>query len=384
MYLRDEGYEMPSGLILMSPWVDLTMSCGSWEENAHLDVVPRPEKDGACLISRVLTADHLNPVGCYLGPEGIKTFVTHPYASPLFGHLDNLPPMLIQSGDSEVLRDEITLLAHKATLAGAIVKHELYEDMVHVFQMFTFLPAAEAAIASVGRFVRSTLPKLEAQGRGLPGKLAKEVVNNVSEELEAEGARVVRGDGEAVGVGLGEVEALPDEVEAARESPRRLRKDEVPSMDIDSRTASGPSTPPKPAPEKIITPTKPIAPRLRRAFSAWSPTKSISMTATPITRRRAPSSASAHVSPMVSPMLSNKSLPATPSGQRRRPRAPTISSKPPALPTTRARSRSHSDILQLVEGYGKGAANQTVVISPGGETIQGAERALGLELMEEE
>jgi len=46
MYLRDEGYEMPSGLILMSPWVDLTMSCGSWDENADTDVVPRPDSDG--------------------------------------------------------------------------------------------------------------------------------------------------------------------------------------------------------------------------------------------------------------------------------------------------------------------------------------------------
>jgi acetyl esterase/lipase len=27
MYLRDEGYPLPSGAILMSPWVDLTMSC---------------------------------------------------------------------------------------------------------------------------------------------------------------------------------------------------------------------------------------------------------------------------------------------------------------------------------------------------------------------
>jgi acetyl esterase/lipase len=74
--------------------------------------------------------------------------------------------MLIQSGDSEVLRDEITLLAYKATLAGADVTHELYEDMVHVFQMFTFLPAAAAAIDSVGSFVRVTLPKLEERGRG--------------------------------------------------------------------------------------------------------------------------------------------------------------------------------------------------------------------------
>ena len=38
--------------------------------------------------------------------------------------------MLIQAGESEVLRDEITLLAHKATLAGVQVMHELYEDAV--------------------------------------------------------------------------------------------------------------------------------------------------------------------------------------------------------------------------------------------------------------
>lgn len=103
--------------------------------------------------------DHLNPVGCYLGPQGLTSYLTHPYASPLFGDLHGLPPMLIQSGDAEVLRDEITLLAHKATLAGVNVTHELYEDMVHVFQMLTFLPAAKAAINSVGRWVRVTLPR---------------------------------------------------------------------------------------------------------------------------------------------------------------------------------------------------------------------------------
>lgn len=49
MYLRDEGYQLPAGLVLMSPWVDLTMSCGSWDENADSDVVPMPEADGELL-----------------------------------------------------------------------------------------------------------------------------------------------------------------------------------------------------------------------------------------------------------------------------------------------------------------------------------------------
>lgn len=150
MYLRDNGYQLPAGLVLMSPWVDLTMSCGSWDENADSDVVPRPDAE-----------DHLNPVGCYLGPKGLQSYLTHPYASPLFGDLRGLPPMLIQSGEAEVLRDENTLLAHKATLAGVHVTHELYEDMVHVFQTFTWLPAAKAAVNSVGRWVRQTLPRVE-------------------------------------------------------------------------------------------------------------------------------------------------------------------------------------------------------------------------------
>lgn len=110
----------------------------------------------------VLITDHLSPVACYLGP-GVSTYLTHPYASPLFADLSGLPPMLIQAGDSEILRDEITLLAHKATLSGVEVTHELYEDMVHIFQMFTFLKAAQAAVASAGRWVQQTLPRIEAE-----------------------------------------------------------------------------------------------------------------------------------------------------------------------------------------------------------------------------
>jgi acetyl esterase/lipase len=60
----------------------------------------------------------------------MERYLTHPYASPLFGDFTGLPPLLIQAGESEVLRDEVTLLAHKATLSGVQVMHELYEDAV--------------------------------------------------------------------------------------------------------------------------------------------------------------------------------------------------------------------------------------------------------------
>jgi hypothetical protein len=91
--------------------------------------------------------------------EHMERYLTHPYASPLFGDFTGLPPLLIQAGEAEVLRDEITLLAHKATHAGVKVRHEIYEDAVHVFQAFPFLDASTRAFESVREFV-SDLPQL--------------------------------------------------------------------------------------------------------------------------------------------------------------------------------------------------------------------------------
>lgn len=59
-----------------------------------------------------------------------------------------------------MLRDEITLLAHKASLAGVAVEHEIFEDCVHVFQAFLFLEASRKAFQSQRYFVKHTLPSL--------------------------------------------------------------------------------------------------------------------------------------------------------------------------------------------------------------------------------
>ena len=50
------------------------MSCESWDSNTAFDVVPVLAPD-----------DYLHPVGLYLG-QGMD-YLTHPYASPLFGDL---------------------------------------------------------------------------------------------------------------------------------------------------------------------------------------------------------------------------------------------------------------------------------------------------------
>jgi acetyl esterase/lipase len=180
MYLRDNDYPLPSGAVLMSPWVDLTMSCESWDSNSEYDVVPFPTAD-----------NHMNPIGLYLG-DHTERYITHPYASPLFGDFTGLPPLLIQAGDAEVLRDEITLLAHKATLAGVPVRHELYEDAIHVFQAYPFLVATRRSFMSMRDFVRNILPQYQASS---PKMLGSSAEKELEQEIDNDNAKVVRGDG---------------------------------------------------------------------------------------------------------------------------------------------------------------------------------------------
>ncbi|MGC4421287.1 hypothetical protein ABXW19_12465, partial [Streptococcus suis] len=44
-------------------------------------------------------------------------------------------------------------------MAGVSVRHELYEDCVHVFQAFLFLDASRKSLQSARHFVRTALDK---------------------------------------------------------------------------------------------------------------------------------------------------------------------------------------------------------------------------------
>ncbi|CAG8660898.1 2643_t:CDS:2 [Funneliformis mosseae] len=173
-YLRDNHMPLPGGAVLFSPWVDLTMSCASWVQNQHYDYLFKQKDD-----------DPLHPVKLYLHPyEERAKMVTHPYVSPLYGDLNSLPPLLIQCGDSEVLRDEIYLLANKASETGTtFVQHEVYEDMVHVFQMFNFLEPATKALDSVGYFVKNIIP-IYQRNTSLPQPNRKKVSLEVDLDLK--------------------------------------------------------------------------------------------------------------------------------------------------------------------------------------------------------
>ncbi|CAA7264813.1 unnamed protein product [Cyclocybe aegerita] len=229
MYLRDNEYPLPSGAILMSPWVDLTMSCESWETNAAYDVVPFPSAD-----------NHMNPIALYLG-EQTEEYLTHPYASPLFGDFKGLPPLLVQAGDAEVLRDEITLLAHKATLAGVQVVHELYEDAIHVFQAYPFLESSRRSFESMRYFVREVLPRHQSRS---PQLLASIAERGLEKEIETDRTVVVSGDGVEV--------STPFNKSEFGKEKKALKKEGAGNESSGEDSDPGPSWIPSPALPKFI------------------------------------------------------------------------------------------------------------------------------------
>ena len=134
------------------------MSCESWDSNAKYDVLSKP-----------IQGNLLDPITCYLG-EHMEKYLTHPYASPLFGNFSGLPPMLIQAGDAEVLRDEITLLAYKASLAGVKVRHELYEDAVSLCS-YSQPPSPDFLKTFFFHYTGARVPYLPIFGGRSPGVL---------------------------------------------------------------------------------------------------------------------------------------------------------------------------------------------------------------------
>jgi acetyl esterase/lipase len=137
MRARDAGLPAPACAVLLSPFVDLAGTGDSVRENADLDVVVRPgmiEGMG----------------GAYL--NGVAP--SHPHASPLYGDLAGLPPLLVQVGTHEAILDDSLRLVRRAAMAHVPVDLSVYARMPHVWQMFAGrLEEGRRALAEAGAFI---------------------------------------------------------------------------------------------------------------------------------------------------------------------------------------------------------------------------------------
>lgn len=139
--LKNQGTPLPAAAVLLSPWVDLTGENESFVTKADEDPSLTPEGLRAM-------------AGHYLAGSDAR----NPLASPLFGNLSGLPPLLIQVGSAEILLDDAVRLAGRAGAAGTSVRLEIWPEMIHVWQSFAFmLPEGRAAIDAAARFLREHL-----------------------------------------------------------------------------------------------------------------------------------------------------------------------------------------------------------------------------------
>ncbi|KAJ3312358.1 hypothetical protein HDU76_002901 [Blyttiomyces sp. JEL0837] len=239
---------LPSSAILFSPWVDLTFQGQSWRTNADFDWLPAKTANlhEPMLPPSDITTGLDHPVHMYLFGANTKRdmplpvrrmsiansiswaetlllsavdrekarirdvterMVRHPLVSPVFSaDMTGLPPILIQAGDAEMLRDETIALAHRYVSSAksssasddfeiedvddagvrrvdpktgrqGYVRHELYKDMIHVFVAMAWLPMAKLAMDNVKRFVgeveRGVFGKVR-DGAGIYDGLSKE------------------------------------------------------------------------------------------------------------------------------------------------------------------------------------------------------------------
>lgn len=128
--LKNLGLAAPAAAMLLSPWLDLSLSGASVETNEHADVV---------LSKSVLVAW----ADQYLqGRDALA-----PLASPIYGDLVGLPPVLVHVGSTEILRSD------SEDLVDRIIEHDgsavlkVWDDLPHVFQVLSGrLPEAKASL----------------------------------------------------------------------------------------------------------------------------------------------------------------------------------------------------------------------------------------------
>lgn len=119
--IQQDQLPQVSGLVLMSPFLDLTLSSESLRYNRKHDAL--------------LSIEALETGIDYYVPRSVDR--ADPLVSPFFAELKELPPIHIQVGSKEILLDDAQRFKVKAEEAGLDVEFKLYTGMWHNFQMFS-------------------------------------------------------------------------------------------------------------------------------------------------------------------------------------------------------------------------------------------------------
>ena len=114
--LSEENEELPSKLILISPWLDTRM------ENSKIDEVQKNDKD--------LNKEALKLAGiAYKGKNGKDTYLVNPIDGPL----DKLKNVTIYTGTYDILNPDVEILVQKGKEKNVNIDVKEYEECGHIW-----------------------------------------------------------------------------------------------------------------------------------------------------------------------------------------------------------------------------------------------------------
>lgn len=138
--VRDRGVALPCGIVLLSPWVDLSLQSWSVVSASLAGTTPYTMESLALMA-------HL-----YLGGRP----ATDPVASPLYGDFSGFPPMLIHASKGDILFDDALRLADRVREAAGNLTVRFWADETHVWERMHSVKARES-ISFAAKFIRQRL-----------------------------------------------------------------------------------------------------------------------------------------------------------------------------------------------------------------------------------
>jgi acetyl esterase/lipase len=147
--IKRDGLPVPGAVVAFSPITDFAQISATWRLNKWRD--PMYVVQGA-VVPQVHYLQGASPVD--------------PVASPYYGDLSGLPPVLVLVGGVEAMTDDAVSYVKKAVEAGVDATVQIWAGMPHVFLLYAFLPETADARAEVARWVLDTLdgPRRQSQG----------------------------------------------------------------------------------------------------------------------------------------------------------------------------------------------------------------------------
>ena len=143
MQLRDQRAPLPDRLLLLSPWLDVTLSHGDIPAIAPRD--PMIWFEGTQMVGTAYAGEH--------DPKS-------PLVSPVYGDPTGLPAILMQGGSAEILAPDLRLFHTQCQQAGVQITYEEYRGAFHVFPMaLLMLPESRRAMRRELRFLRAMTSK---------------------------------------------------------------------------------------------------------------------------------------------------------------------------------------------------------------------------------